>query len=75
LVFRIIPKRGKLQPEYRMQIAIFHGTTGFKAQPQWQVLINPMDEMKREAHGTQQPGHIGKIGEGARSAQRNDSLA
>jgi hypothetical protein len=68
LVSRIIPKRGKLQPEYRMQIAIFHGTTGFKAQPQLQALINSADEMKHEAHGTQQPGHIGKIGEGASSA-------
>ncbi|OQW40564.1 MAG: hypothetical protein A4S08_04205 [Proteobacteria bacterium SG_bin4] len=28
------------------------------------TLINLADEMKREAHGTQQPRHINKIGEG-----------
>ena len=30
--------------------------------------------MKREAHGTQQPRHINRIGEGASTAQRSDSL-
>ena len=40
-----------------------------------EALINSMSEMKREAHGTQQPRHINKIGEGASTAQRRDSLA
>lgn len=30
-----------------------------------ETLNNSADEMKHEAHGTQQPGHINKIGEGA----------
>ncbi|MDP1550447.1 MAG: hypothetical protein U1D41_04585 [Nitrosomonas sp.] len=30
--------------------------------------------MKHEAHGTQQPRHIDKIGEGASTAQRSDSF-
>ena len=32
------------------------------------------NEMKREAHGTQQPRHINAIGEGASTAQRSDLL-
>ena len=28
-----------------------------------EMLINPANEMKHEAHGTQQPRHINKIGE------------
>ena len=38
------------------------------------MLINPANEMKHEAHGTQQPRHINEIGEGASTAQRSDSL-
>ncbi|MBX9894708.1 MAG: hypothetical protein K2Y09_05955 [Nitrosomonas sp.] len=30
--------------------------------------------MKHEAHGTQQPRHINKIGEGASTVQRSDLL-
>ena len=36
--------------------------------------IHSANEMKHEAHGTQQPRHIDKIGEGASTAQRSDSL-
>ncbi|PTQ78268.1 hypothetical protein C8R26_10330 [Nitrosomonas oligotropha] len=32
------------------------------------MLINPANEMRREARGTQQPGHINKIGKGASAA-------
>ncbi|OQW43112.1 MAG: hypothetical protein A4S08_10475 [Proteobacteria bacterium SG_bin4] len=39
-----------------------------------ETLINSANEMKHEAHGTQQPRHINKIGEGASTAQRSDSL-
>ena len=39
-----------------------------------EMLINSTNEMKHEAHGTQQPGHINKIGEDAGAAQRSDSL-
>ena len=39
-----------------------------------ETLINSADEMKREAHGTQQPRDINKIGERASTAQRSDSL-
>ena len=37
-------------------------------------LIHSANEVKHEAHGTQQPRHIDKIGEGASTAQRSDSL-
>ncbi|SNX59277.1 hypothetical protein SAMN06296273_0718 [Nitrosomonas ureae] len=36
--------------------------------------INSGSEMEYEAHETQQPRHITKIGEGASAAQRSDSL-
>jgi hypothetical protein len=39
-----------------------------------ETLINSANEMKHEAHGTQQPRHINKIGEEASTAQRSDSL-
>ena len=39
-----------------------------------EMLINLANEVKHEAHGTQQPGHIDKIGEGASTMQRSDSL-
>ncbi len=39
-----------------------------------EMLIHSANEMKHEAHGTQQPRHIDKIGEGASTAQRSDSL-
>ncbi|MBX9894188.1 MAG: hypothetical protein K2Y09_03285 [Nitrosomonas sp.] len=39
-----------------------------------EALINSTNEMKREAHGTQQSRHINKIGEEASAAQRSDSL-
>jgi len=39
-----------------------------------ETLINSANEMKHEAHGTQQPRHINKIDEGASTAQRSDSL-
>ena len=39
-----------------------------------EMLINSTNEMKHETHGTQQSRHINKIGEGARTAQRSDSL-
>jgi hypothetical protein len=39
-----------------------------------ETLIHSANEMKHEAHGTQQPRHIDKIGEGASTAQRSDSL-
>ena len=39
-----------------------------------ETLINSANEMKHEAHGTQQPRHINMIGEGASTAQRSDSL-
>ncbi|WP_374565751.1 hypothetical protein [Nitrosomonas sp.] len=42
---------------------------------QWHWLYNnSTNEMKREAHGTQQSRHINKIGEEASAAQRSDSL-
>ena len=40
----------------------------------WETLINSADEMKHEAHGTQQPRPINAIGEDASTAQRSDSL-
>ncbi|MGZ0018220.1 hypothetical protein [Nitrosomonas sp. wSCUT-2] len=40
----------------------------------WETLINSADEMKYEAHGTQQSRHIAKIGEEASTAQRSDLL-
>jgi len=39
-----------------------------------ETLINLTNEMKHEAHGTQQQRHIKMIGEGASTAQRSDSL-
>jgi hypothetical protein len=39
-----------------------------------EALINSANEMKHEAHGTQQPRHINMIGEGVSTAQRSDSL-
>ena len=39
-----------------------------------ETLINSTNEMRHEAHGTQQSRHINKIGEDARTAQRSDSL-
>jgi len=39
-----------------------------------ETLINLANEMKHEAHETQQPRHINMIGEGASTAQRSDSL-
>ncbi len=39
-----------------------------------ETLINSANERKRETHGTKQPRHINKIGEGASTAQRSDSL-
>lgn len=39
-----------------------------------ETLINSANEMKHEAHGTQQPRHINMIGEGVSTAQRSDSL-
>jgi len=39
-----------------------------------ETLIHSANEMKREAHETQQPRPIGTIGEAASTAQRNDSL-
>ncbi|MGZ0018348.1 hypothetical protein [Nitrosomonas sp. wSCUT-2] len=39
-----------------------------------ETLINSANEMKHEAHGTQQPTRINKIGEGASTTQRSDSL-
>ncbi|MEI2658336.1 MAG: hypothetical protein V9G16_14725, partial [Nitrosomonas sp.] len=39
-----------------------------------ETLINSANEMKHEAHGTQQPRHINMIGEGASTAQQSDSL-
>ncbi|MBP6368065.1 MAG: hypothetical protein KBA82_08150 [Nitrosomonas sp.] len=39
-----------------------------------ETLINSANEMKHEAHGTQQPRHINMIGEGASTAQRSDPL-
>ncbi|SFE46674.1 hypothetical protein [Nitrosomonas sp. Nm166] len=38
-----------------------------------ETLINSMNVMKREAHGTQQPRHIDQIDEEASTAQRSDS--
>ncbi len=40
-----------------------------------ETLIPSANEMKHEAHGTQQPKHIGTIGGAASTAQRNNSLA
>ncbi|MBS0485179.1 MAG: hypothetical protein JSS06_08185 [Proteobacteria bacterium] len=34
-----------------------------------------MDEMKHDAHGTQQPGHVNEIDKEANAAQPSDSLA
>jgi len=39
------------------------------------ALINSTHEMKHEARGTQQSGHINKIGEEASAAQQSDPLA
>jgi len=39
-----------------------------------ETLINSADEMKHEAHGTQQPRHINKISAGASTAQQSNSL-
>ena len=39
-----------------------------------ETLNNSTNEMKHEAHGTQQSRYINKIGEDARTAQRSDSL-
>ena len=39
-----------------------------------ETLINSANEMKHEAHGTQQPRHINMIVEGVSAAQRSDSL-
>jgi len=39
-----------------------------------EALINSTNEMKCEAHGTQQPGPINLIGEGVSTAQRSNSL-
>ncbi|WP_146207531.1 hypothetical protein [Nitrosomonas ureae] len=39
-----------------------------------ETLINWTNAMKYKTHGTQQLRHINKIGEGASTAQRNDSL-
>ena len=39
-----------------------------------EALTNSANEMKHEAHVTQQPRHINKIDEGASTAQRSDSL-
>ena len=39
-----------------------------------ETLINSADEMKHEAHGTQQPRHINTIGADASTAQQSDSL-
>jgi DNA integrity scanning protein DisA with diadenylate cyclase activity len=39
-----------------------------------ETLINSANEMTHEAHGTQQPRHINKIGEEASTVQRSDSL-
>ncbi|WP_292923754.1 hypothetical protein [Nitrosomonas sp.] len=39
-----------------------------------EALINSANEMKHEAHGTQQSRHINTIGEDASAAQRSDSL-
>jgi len=38
------------------------------------VLIHSANEMKHEAHGTQQTGPIDKINEGASTTQQGDSL-
>ena len=38
------------------------------------MLIYSANEMKHEAHGTQRPRHIDKIGEAASTAQRSDLL-
>lgn len=39
-----------------------------------EMQINLSGEMKHKAHGTQQPRPINKIGEGASTVQRSDSL-
>ena len=39
-----------------------------------EALINSTNEMKCEAHGTQQPRHINLIGEGVSTAQQSNSL-
>ena len=39
-----------------------------------EMLSNSANERKHEAHGTQQPRHINKIGKDASTAQRSDSL-
>ena len=46
-----------------------------QAQEPKEILIHSVNEMKHEAHGTQQPRHINEIGDGASAAQRSDSLA
>ncbi|MCG7757511.1 MAG: hypothetical protein LZF63_12735, partial [Nitrosomonas sp.] len=38
-----------------------------------EALINSTNEMKCEAHGTQQPGPINRIGEEVSTAQRSNS--
>jgi hypothetical protein len=45
-----------------------------QAQEPKEILIHSVNEMKHEAHGTQQPRPIDKIGEAASTAQRGDSL-
>ena len=37
-------------------------------------MINSANDMKHEAHGTQQSRHINMINKGASTAQRSDSL-
>lgn len=39
-----------------------------------EMLINSRSEMEYEAHETQQPRHITKIGEEASTAQRSDAI-
>ena len=57
----------------RLLVPLPESVTEFLGAPR-ETLINSTNEMKREAHGTQQPRHINKIGDGASTAQRNDSL-
>lgn len=56
-------------------LVIALGTAETKAQKYKEVSIDSTSELKRETHGTQQPGHADKIGERASTAQRSDSLA
>jgi hypothetical protein len=70
---RTITAAGKRRPATNLlQVAV--AAAAIKLAFPREMLINSANEMKHEAHGTQQPRHINKIGKDASTAQRSDSL-